>query len=39
VSGAVSKLAEVIDGLEPRADGVRHLVLDLRGPTFMDTHR
>ena len=32
----VSKVAEVLDGLEPRADGVRHLVLDLRGVTFMD---
>jgi anti-anti-sigma factor len=32
----VSKVAEVIDGLQPQADGVRHLVLDLRGLTFMD---
>ena len=32
----VSKVAEVLDGLEPRADGVRHIVLDLRGLTFMD---
>jgi anti-anti-sigma factor len=32
----VSKVAEVIDGLEPQADGVRHIVLDLRGLTFMD---
>ena len=32
----VSKVAEVLDGLEPQADGVRHLVLDLRGLTFMD---
>ena len=24
------------DGLEPQADGVRHVVLDLRGLTFMD---
>ena len=32
----VSKIAEVIDGLEPQADGVRHIVLDLRGLTFMD---
>jgi anti-anti-sigma factor len=31
----VSKVAEVLDGLEPRADGVRHVVLDLRGLTFM----
>jgi anti-anti-sigma factor len=33
----VSKVAEVIDGLDPQADGVRHLVLDLRGLTFMDS--
>jgi len=32
----VSKVAEVLDGLDPRADGVRHVVLDLRGLTFMD---
>jgi anti-sigma B factor antagonist len=32
----VSKVAEVIDGLELQADGVRHIVLDLRGLTFMD---
>jgi anti-sigma B factor antagonist len=32
----VSKVAEVIHGLEPHADGVRHIVLDLRGVTFMD---
>src|SRR3954454_20828378 len=32
----VSKVAEVIDELRPQADGVRHLVLDLRGLTFMD---
>jgi anti-anti-sigma factor len=32
----VSKVAEVLDGLELRADGVRHVVLDLRGLTFMD---
>ena len=32
----VSKVAEVLDGLEPRADGLRHVVLDLRGLTFMD---
>ena len=32
----VSKAAEVLDGLEPQAEGVRHLVLDLRGLTFMD---
>jgi anti-anti-sigma factor len=33
----VSKVAEVIDGLDPQVDGVRHLVLDLRGLTFMDS--
>ena len=33
----VSKVAEVLDGLELQADGVRHLVLDLRGLTFMDS--
>jgi anti-anti-sigma factor len=32
----VSKVAEVLDALEPQADGVRHVVLDLRGLTFMD---
>ena len=32
----MSKIAEVIDGLELRADGVRHIVLDFRGLTFMD---
>jgi anti-sigma B factor antagonist len=32
----VSKVAEVLDDLEPRADGLRHVVLDLRGLTFMD---
>jgi anti-anti-sigma factor len=32
----VSKVAQVLDGLEPRADGLRHVVLDLRGLTFMD---
>ena len=31
----VSKVAQVLDGLELRPDGVRHLVLDLRGLTFM----
>ena len=33
----VSKVAEVIDDLAPHSDGVRHLVLDLRGLTFMDS--
>jgi anti-anti-sigma factor len=32
----VSKVAEVLDGLEPQPDGLRHVVLDLRGLTFMD---
>jgi anti-anti-sigma factor len=32
----VSKIAEVLDDLDPHADGVRHVVLDLRGLTFMD---
>lgn len=32
----VSRVAEVLDGLEPNAGGVRHVVLDLRGLTFMD---
>jgi anti-anti-sigma factor len=30
------QVAEVLAGLEPAADGVRHVVLDLRGLTFMD---
>jgi anti-anti-sigma factor len=32
----VSQVADVLDGLEPQAGGVRHVVLDLRGLTFMD---
>src|SRR3954470_19433790 len=32
----VSNVAEVLDGLQPQADGVRHVVLDLRALTFMD---
>jgi anti-anti-sigma factor len=32
----VSKVAEVLDGLELQADKVRHLVLDLRGLTFVN---
>lgn len=32
----VSQVAEVLDGLAPDAEGVRHIVLDLRGLTFMD---
>ncbi|HEY6526824.1 MAG TPA: STAS domain-containing protein [Solirubrobacteraceae bacterium] len=30
------QVAEVLDGLAPDAGGVRHIVLDLRGLTFMD---
>jgi anti-anti-sigma factor len=30
------QVAEVLDGLAPATDGVRHVVLDLRGLTFMD---
>jgi anti-anti-sigma factor len=32
----VSKVAEALDGLEPQADALRHVVLDLRGLTFRD---
>ena len=32
----VSKVAEVMDELSPDATGVRHVVVDLRGLTFMD---
>jgi len=32
----VWKVAEVLDDLKPHADGVRHVVLDLRELTFMD---
>jgi anti-sigma B factor antagonist len=32
----VSKVAEVLDGPEPQAGGLRHVVLDLRGLTFID---
>ncbi len=32
----VSKVATVIDELDPQAGGLRHLVLDLRGLTFID---
>jgi anti-anti-sigma factor len=32
----VSNVAEALDGLQPKAGGVRHVVLDLRGLTFMD---
>jgi anti-anti-sigma factor len=30
------RIKGVIDGLQPETDGVRHIVLDLRGLTFMD---
>jgi anti-anti-sigma factor len=30
------QVAEVLDGLGPAAEGVRHIVLDLRGLTFID---
>ena len=30
------QVAEVLDGLAPDAEGVRHIVLDVRGLTFMD---
>jgi anti-sigma B factor antagonist len=33
---SVSEVAEAFDDLAPDADGVRHVVLDLRGLTFMD---
>lgn len=32
----ISTVAEVIDDLDPTSSGVRHVVLDLRGLTFMD---
>ncbi len=32
----VSQVTEVLEGLEPSAGGVRHIVMDLRGLTFMD---
>jgi anti-anti-sigma factor len=32
----VSKVAEVVSDLEPGGSGLRHLVLDLRGLTFID---
>jgi len=32
----VSKVAEVLERVHPNPDGVRHVVLDLRGLTFMD---
>ncbi len=33
---SVSKVAEVLDGLEPEAGDLRHVVLDLRGLSFID---
>jgi anti-sigma B factor antagonist len=33
----VSKVTDALERLAPRADGVRHVVLDLRGLTFMDS--
>ena len=33
----VSNVTDVLDDLKPDADGVRHIVLDLRGLTFMDS--
>jgi anti-anti-sigma factor len=33
----VSQVTDVLAGLSPRADGLRHIVLDLRGLTFMDS--
>ena len=32
----VGQVADVLEGLAPDAGGVRHVVLDLRGLTFMD---
>jgi anti-anti-sigma factor len=32
----VSKVAEVLSDLEPGGGGIRHIVLDLRGLTFID---
>ncbi len=33
----VPQVAEALDELDPEADGVRHVVLDLREVTFMDS--
>jgi hypothetical protein len=35
---SVSEVAEVVDGLAPDADGVQHMVLDLRGMTSIDAY-
>jgi anti-sigma B factor antagonist len=32
----ISKVAEVVEALDPSPEGVRHMVLDLRGLTFID---
>jgi anti-anti-sigma factor len=32
----VPAVAKVVDEIKPHADGVRHIVMDLRGLTFMD---
>jgi stage II sporulation protein AA (anti-sigma F factor antagonist) len=32
----VPRVAEVLDALDPDADGIRHVVLDLRDVTFID---
>ena len=32
----ISKVAETVEDLDPGAAGVRHMVLDLRGLTFID---
>jgi anti-anti-sigma factor len=34
--GTASSISPAIEGLRPEADGVRHVVMDLRGLTFMD---
>ena len=36
LAATAPQVAEVLDGLAPDAGGVRHIVLDLRGLTFMD---
>jgi anti-anti-sigma factor len=34
---SVSQVTDVLEGLKPGPDGLRHIVLDLRGLTFMDS--
>ena len=34
---SVTQVTDVLDGLQPRPDVLRHIVLDLRGLTFMDS--